>query len=125
MTLLCSRSARRLTLASAGFILFAATAVPKGTAAEGNEAPVNPEELTALIKKVDQIVVYDSPLYFDDRPPKELYRSKAKKDITAFAEVAQVTKGDWFMCRCTGTLAVSLFRGDEQLVSVGRCGPIF
>ncbi|MEZ0385974.1 MAG: hypothetical protein ACAI34_02820 [Verrucomicrobium sp.] len=87
----------------------------QGQDQDESPSPVVPEQLTELIKQADRLVVSTGPL---DKA-KVLFTSTDPKDIAEFNDAVTVlpSKG-YFHCRCLGTPAVRLYRGQTELVLI-------
>ncbi len=77
-----------------------------------DENPVNPEEFEKLLKKANRVVVTASPV-----DKNILYHSDEKSDIDELIKGLSISKPEqWYHCMCIGTMVVSLYKGEEELV---------
>ncbi|MCF6314442.1 MAG: hypothetical protein L3J39_18480 [Verrucomicrobiales bacterium] len=78
-----------------------------------DEKPVKPEELFELINEANRVVVTASPM-----DKKVLYQSDQKSDIKELGEALSIRKPEqWYHGMCIGTMVVSLYKGEEELLA--------
>lgn len=97
-------------------LLFCCCIVAASAETQKEERPVDPGQLTTLIRQANKIVV---TMNTSSAGEQVLYHSTARKDLDEFAEAVAVTVPQRHLrCFCIGSPLIHLYRDEQKLVSI-------